>query len=126
MAAPDTNARRVLGRAFGDPDRPPPPARAYDWNQALFDLGRTVCIARRPRCPECPLAPGCPSAGQTFAPARRQSRFAGSFRQRRSTLLRRLTAAGSLPAGEVDREALDALVADGLAAVDGDLATLPR
>jgi A/G-specific adenine glycosylase len=125
VAAPDTNARRVLGRAFGDPDRPPPPGRAYDWNQALFDLGRTVCIARRPRCGDCPLASGCPSAGRTYAPLRRQSRFQGSFRQRRSTLLKRLAAAGSLPVAEVDREALDALVADGLAAERGGLAMLP-
>ena len=56
VSAPDVNARRVLGRAFGDPDHPPPPGRAFDWNQALFDLGSTVCLARRPRCGECPLA----------------------------------------------------------------------
>ena len=49
------NARRVLGRAFGDPDLEPPPGRAYEWNQALFDLGSTICIARRPRCELCPL-----------------------------------------------------------------------
>jgi A/G-specific adenine glycosylase len=125
IAAPDVNARRVLVRAFGDPDLPPPAGRAYDWNQALFDLGSAVCIARRPRCGACPLAAGCPSAGMTFAPERKQGPFPGSFRQRRSTLLRQLTAAGSVPLDGVDRAALDALVADGLATVVGSRAALP-
>jgi A/G-specific adenine glycosylase len=125
VAAPDTNARRVLGRAFGDPDLVPPQGSAYEWNQALFDLGREVCIARRPRCTICPLADGCPSRGTTFAPTRRQSAFEGSFRQRRSRLLKRLSAEGSLPVAEVDREALNALVSDGLAAVRGEAAGLP-
>ena len=125
VAAPDTNARRVLGRAFGDPDMAPPPGLAYDWNQAVFDLGREVCIARRPRCGICPLAPGCPSRGQTFAPLRRQSAFEGSFRQRRSRLLKQLAAGGPMPAAELDGEALSGLVADGLAAVSDGTATLP-
>lgn len=125
VAAPDTNARRVLGRAFGDADTPPPGGRAYEWNQALFDLGREVCIARRPRCDICPLATGCPSRGMTFAPVRKQSRFEGSFRQRRSTLLKRLAAEGRVPVEDVDGEALAALISDGLAAVDAGTATLP-
>jgi A/G-specific adenine glycosylase len=127
VAAPDVNARRVLGRAFGDPDLPPPPGRAYEWNQALFDLGSGICIARRPRCELCPLAAGCPSAGMTFAPLRKQSRFEGSFRQRRSAVLKRLVASRRLDVAELgDREALDALVADGLAVVAGGVASLPR
>jgi A/G-specific adenine glycosylase len=124
VAAPDVNARRVLGRAFGDPELPPPPGRAYEWNQALFDLGATVCIARRPRCGACPLQSGCPSAGMTFAPERRQSPFNGSFRQRRSAVLKRLVS-GPLAVQELDGEALNALVADGLAVVDDDTAMLP-
>src|SRR5207253_684824 len=32
--------------------------------QALMDLGATVCLARIPRCAECPLATGCPSRGR--------------------------------------------------------------
>jgi A/G-specific adenine glycosylase len=124
VAAPDVNARRVLGRAFGDPDHPPPAGRAYDWNQALFDLGSSICIARRPRCTACPLRKTCPSAGMTFAPERRQSAFHGSFRQRRSAVLKRLVT-GPMAVQELDREALDALVADGLAVVHEETATLP-
>jgi A/G-specific adenine glycosylase len=125
VAAPDTNARRVLGRAFGDPDMAPPDGPAYEWNQAVFDLGREVCIARRPRCGVCPLADGCPSRGMTFAPLRRQSAFEGSFRQRRSRLLKQLAASGPLAVDELDREALEALVSDGLAAISDGAAALP-
>jgi A/G-specific adenine glycosylase len=125
IAAPDTNARRVLERAFPRVDVHPPPGRAYEWNQALFDLGREVCIARRPRCGACPLAAGCPSRGRTYAPLRRQSRFEGSFRQRRARLLREITAAGGLPESACDAEALVSLVRDRLAEVAGGEARLP-
>jgi A/G-specific adenine glycosylase len=125
IAAPDTNARRVLGRVYGPVGVAPPPGLAYEWNQALFDLGREVCIARTPRCGACPLAPECPSRGMTFAPLRRQSRFEGSFRQRRARLLRAITDAGSLPDAEADAEALVSLVRDGLAEVRDGHARLP-
>jgi A/G-specific adenine glycosylase len=125
LAAPDVNARRVLSRALGNPDLPPPPGRAYEWNQALFDLGSAICIARRPRCGDCPLAGGCPSAGMTFAPQRKQSPFHGSFRQRRSAVLKQLLASGPTAVDALDREALEALVADGLATVEGAIAALP-
>jgi A/G-specific adenine glycosylase len=125
IAAPDTNARRVLERAFPGLDVQPPAGRAYEWNQALFDLGREVCIARTPRCGVCPLAAGCPSRGRTYAPLRRQSRFEGSFRQRRAQLLRVISEAGSLPEVECDAEALVSLVRDGLAEVGGGEARLP-
>ena len=125
IAAPDTNAVRVLERAFPGQDVQPPPGRAYEWNQALFDLGREVCIARRPRCEACPLAAGCPSRGRTYAPLRRQSRFEGSFRQRRARLLREIAAAGGVAEGDCDAEALVSLVRDGLAEVCSGEARLP-
>ena len=125
IAAPDTNARRVLERAFPGIDVPPPPGRAYDWNQALFDLGREVCIARTPRCGACPLASGCPSRGRTYAPLRRQTRFEGSFRQRRARLLREIAAADGLPEAGCDAEALVSLVRDGLAEISDGEARLP-
>jgi A/G-specific adenine glycosylase len=125
IPAPDTNAKRVLERAFPGLDARPPPGRAYEWNQALFDVGREICIARAPRCGICPLAPGCPSRGRTYAPLRRQSRFEGSFRQRRARLLREIAAAGGLPEHECDAEALVSLVRDGLAEVGDGRARLP-
>ena len=36
-----------------------PAGRAGVFNQALMDLGATVCIPRRPRCEDCPLANLC-------------------------------------------------------------------
>lgn len=125
VAAPDVNARRVLERAFGDPDRPPPAGRAYEWNQALFDLGREICIGRRPRCEVCPLALGCPSRGRTYAPLRRQSRFQGSFRQRRARLLADITVGGSVPAAGIDAEVVASLERDGLIERTGRELRLP-
>ena len=92
--------------------------------QALMDLGATVCLARIPRCDVCPLATGCPSRGQRHEPARKQSRFEGSFRQRRAELLR-LVAASPRDAADLDRAVVESLLRDGLVARDGPLLTLP-
>jgi A/G-specific adenine glycosylase len=110
----DTNVRRVqarTGHAFG--------ARA---GQALMDLGATICLARVPRCEVCPLAAGCPSRGRRYEPLRKQSRFEGSFRQRRAQALRAILAGD----GCNDHEAIAALAHDGLVADDGAIVTSPR
>jgi len=112
----DTNVRRVpprTGHAFS-------PRAA----QALMDLGATVCLARIPRCEKCPLADRCPSRGRRYEPLRKQSRFEGSFRQRRAATLR-LVAAAERPLGELDQEAVESLRADGLVAVAGERVSLP-
>jgi A/G-specific adenine glycosylase len=36
-----------------------PEQGAYDWNQALMDLGATICTARSPKCSACPLVALC-------------------------------------------------------------------
>ena len=70
VGAVDGNVRRVLARLFGmqEPsaawlrraaDELVDPTRPGDWNQALMDLGATVCGPRRPRCEGCPLAAWC-------------------------------------------------------------------
>ena len=87
--------------------------------QALMDLGATICLARIPRCEACPLAGDCPSRGVRDEPARKQERFEGSFRQRRSETLRAV-AASPAARGELDGEAVDALVRDGLVVVSAD------
>ena len=81
--------------------------------QALMDLGATVCLARVPRCEVCPLAEGCPSRGQRYEPARKQSRFEGSFRQKRAAALR-LVAERPRPLAELDAEAVASLEKDAL------------
>jgi len=40
-----------------------PPEVWIDLSHMLIHHGRQVCIARRPRCGECPLSKDCPSAG---------------------------------------------------------------
>ncbi|MDX2179950.1 MAG: A/G-specific adenine glycosylase [Bryobacteraceae bacterium] len=36
-----------------------PPKRAGDYNQAVMELGATVCLPRNPKCLLCPLEPDC-------------------------------------------------------------------
>ena len=112
----DTNLRRVLERtgfSFS-------PVVA----QALMDLGATVCLARVPRCDDCPLAAECPSRGRRYEPARSQSRFEGSFRQRRAKTLR-LVADEQLPLEQLDAAAVESLARDGLVDVSDGLVALP-
>jgi A/G-specific adenine glycosylase len=92
--------------------------------QALMDLGATICLARIPRCEVCPLADGCPSRGTRDEPARKQSRFEGSFRQRRAATLR-LVADRPRWASGLDGEAVQALQRDGLVVVERGIARLP-
>jgi A/G-specific adenine glycosylase len=89
--------------------------------QALFDLGATVCLARIPRCDACPLADECPSRGRRYEPLRKQSRFEGSFRQRRAHVLRAV-AAGEQP---TDADALASLERDGLVVLSDGVPSLP-
>ena len=113
----DTNVLRVqerTGRAFD-----------HECAQALFDLGREVCLACVPRCGACPLAAGCPSRGLRYEPARKQGPFEGSFRQRRARTLR-LVAETPRPLDELDAEAVRSLTGDGLVSVRDGLAGLPE
>jgi A/G-specific adenine glycosylase len=87
--------------------------------QALMDLGATICLARIPRCGECPLATACPSRGIREEPARKQGPFEGSFRQRRAETLRIVAATPSALA-ELDDDAVRSLERDGLVVVDAN------
>jgi A/G-specific adenine glycosylase len=112
----DTNVRRVLERtrgAFG-------PASAH----ALMDLGATVCVARIPRCDACPLSAKCPARGKRYPPQRKQSRFEGSFRQRRARTLR-LVAEQPHRTAALDADAVAALARDGLVQVSAGMVSLP-
>jgi A/G-specific adenine glycosylase len=33
--------------------------RAWKFNQAIMELGALICVARKPRCPQCPVRPVC-------------------------------------------------------------------
>jgi A/G-specific adenine glycosylase len=74
----DTNVARVLFRVFvaeGDPkahamkrhlwavsEAMVPRRDVFDFNQALMDLGATVCVARKPACLVCPMVKDCRAA----------------------------------------------------------------
>jgi len=112
----DTNVARIqerTGHAFGPKSL-----------QALFDLGATVCLARVPRCGICPLAQSCPSRGRRYKPLRKQARFEGSVRQRRSAVLA-LAAEEPQPLGRLDRDAVESLLRDGLVERFNELVRLP-
>ena len=75
IAALDANIRRVLARVFdvGQPadsaagkgilwklaEEHLPKGRAGEFNQALMDLGATICLSKKPRCLLCPLSGLC-------------------------------------------------------------------
>jgi len=103
----DTNAARVLARWTGRSLKPKEararadaavaPAAGWAWNQAMLDLGATVCTPRAPRCDECPVAERCgwqqagrpdpdPAIGSAGV-STGQSRFDGSDRQGRGRLV---------------------------------------
>lgn len=108
----DTNAARVLARAFaGRPlrareaqdlaDLLVPAGQAWHHNQTILEFGATICTARAPRCEDCPLSDRCAwraeqrtTGGVTDDPAlttagtsRPQPRFEGSDRQARGRLI---------------------------------------
>jgi A/G-specific adenine glycosylase len=112
----DVNVGRVLERTGGE--------FGPDAAQALFDLGATICLARVPRCGECPLAARCPSRGRRYEPLRKQGPFTGSFRERRSRTLR-LVAAGEAGVTELDGDAVESLARDGLVEVAAGRVRLP-
>jgi len=75
VAAMDANIRRVLARFFNVAQHADtssgekvlwelaqsqiPQGRAGDFNQAMMDLGATVCLPKKPRCFLCPLMKMC-------------------------------------------------------------------
>ena len=65
---------RAPGRHERAPDSRPDRRRLRaGLGSRAMDLGATVCLARIPRCDECPLADGCPSNGKRYEPLRKQS-----------------------------------------------------
>jgi A/G-specific adenine glycosylase len=141
----DTNVRRVVARAVhgaGDAGPasntrdmadveallPQEDASAAVMSIALMELGALVCVAKGPRCVDCPLLTDCAwqRAGRPEynGPAKPVQRFAGTDRQVRGLLLDVLRDTdGPVPrarldavwadAGQRDR-CLDSLLVDGL------------
>ena len=115
----DTNVGRLLARLSGrrltraeaqeTADRLVPAGQAWLWNQALFDLGATVCTRRAPACGACPVRRHCAWRGMGPDPADgsagvsvAQAPFEGSDRQGRGRLVEALRA-GPQPAAAAPR-----------------------
>ena len=124
VAAVDTNVRRVLSRRDGVDYGPRalaeraaallPPGRAAAFNQAMMEVGATVCRPRAPRCGECPVAAGC--AGPRELPRRpRRPRFEDTDRWARGRVLAALLEGKPPPVHGARRErAIAGLERDGL------------
>jgi len=155
-AVVDTNVARVLARFHHKPlTRAKAQALADDlvarqnpwaWNQAMIELGATVCRSRSPECRQCVFAASCGWRAAEYAdpdPARvgfgaskPQGRFEGSDRQARGRIVDALRA-GSAPrpgiASQIDwgneherlERIIDGLIGDGLVAEHGGVLSLP-
>ncbi len=71
--AVDTHVKRLANRlgfsSQKDPDkierdlmRLIPQDRWFDFTYVLIDHGRAICVAKKPKCPECPVEPLCPAS----------------------------------------------------------------
>ena len=91
VAVVDGNVERVLLRVFPDNEKPPAPAsqvkwlrnraanvldtqRPGDFNQAMMELGATVCLPQRPLCLHCPVQQFCTTRGEHQAPPPKKMR----------------------------------------------------
>jgi A/G-specific adenine glycosylase len=106
----DGNVKRVLGRILGRKlseqehwtaageflDR----GRPGDFNQAMMELGATVCLPGKPLCERCPVAALCVMQGaspeKTKAPRRKAVLYYALARRNGSVLLRQRPAGSSL------------------------------
>lgn len=98
VACVDGNVERVLSRVNGwaekngsvskvraDAARLLEPKRPGDFNQAMMELGATVCLPRGPRCAECPVRELCKTQGEHPVTERKKMRsreLAYAFLQR--------------------------------------------
>lgn len=119
VPAVDGNVRRVLARLYDEPDPKGAwlrdragelvdPRRPGDWNQALMELGATVCTPRGPDCDACPVARWCAAraAGTQLerpAPSRKRdvpkARFVLAVLEREGEVLVRKRPRGGLLGG---------------------------
>ncbi|NNF38916.1 MAG: A/G-specific adenine glycosylase, partial [Gemmatimonadetes bacterium] len=115
--AVDGNVRRVYARLFDEASPIPreverwaarvvDPARPGDFNQALMELGATVCTPRRPSCERCPVASWCRALEEGTAELRPSPRRRSPVRQevRAVAVLVRRGRGGAPPTGRATKE----------------------
>jgi A/G-specific adenine glycosylase len=140
VAAVDTNVRRVVERWDGERRGPRalaeradalvPTDAPADWNQAMMELGATVCRPRAPRCDACPVAARCATRGELPArprPRRPAVPFEETDRWARGRVLAALLAGEAPPPLEPARQTrvLAGLERDGLVVRERGGARLP-
>jgi len=88
VAVVDGNVERVLLRIFPEAESPAPHAKWFrdraanlldtqrpgDFNQAMMELGATVCLPQRPLCLHCPVQRFCKTRGEHQAPPPKKMR----------------------------------------------------
>jgi A/G-specific adenine glycosylase len=152
----DTNIRRVIARAVDGQGEPGPPSKrdlvsmeallphdrpaAAAFNAGMMELGALVCVARSPRCDDCPLRDVCAWRLAEYPPydgPRKavQKKFEGSDRKVRGLIMAELRASHvPLTASEIEGvwddaaqrdRAIAGLLADGLAVETPDGYVLP-
>jgi A/G-specific adenine glycosylase len=111
-AVVDGNVERVLGRLHGKPLRNGKvweaaealldPKRSGDFNQAMMELGATVCLPDKPDCARCPLHSMCATRGalpRTSAEIRQKKEVAYALARKNGSvrLVRRGAAESLMP-----------------------------
>jgi A/G-specific adenine glycosylase len=125
VAAVDTNVRRVLSRRDGVDLTPRalsaraqslvPSGQAATFNQAMMELGATVCRPRAPVCEACPVSEGCGGPLAVVARGKPAVRFEDTDRWARGRIVAALLEGSALPVeGERLERALAGLERDGL------------
>ena len=107
VAVVDVNVKRVLSRLEGRTlsmkeaqsiaDQNLPTGEGWRWNQAMIEIGATICTARKTKCDKCPLKETCTWTKNQAAtdPAisvksKKLETFEGSDRQGRGKLINAL------------------------------------
>ena len=107
VAVVDVNVKRVLSRLEGRTlsmkeaqsiaDQNLPTGEGWRWNQAMIEIGATICTARKTKCDKCPLKETCTwtknqaaTDPAISAKSKKLETFEGSDRQGRGKLINAL------------------------------------
>jgi A/G-specific adenine glycosylase len=113
VAVVDGNVERVLQRLhgknlageklWGAAEELLNQRRPGDFNQAMMELGATVCLPKQPRCAACPVSTGCAtrgelaSSGKSIRQTKREIHYAFSRRDDSMFLVKRPKTATLMP-----------------------------
>lgn len=114
VIAVDTNIKRILQRFFKIKDKDIKNFilvnqntflhrfESRDFNQALMDLGATICRSKNPKCMICPLERSCNKF--ITKNSQIQTKFEGSFRQKRGLVLKILLSKNNVTKNMIQKE----------------------